>query len=249
MNDTVRDPMKEQSTPVMDNSDAAPSPADASEASPAPIAGGIPSTDSPAAAPASSSPESQQRRRGAVSLLVDILAAPVDAFRYLSAQLHVGLALVVAVASTLTLSAQPTLFPFAEEALGLETETSFAVPLIVSLLTFVLVAALYHVVARLLGGRNGFVYILQAVAFSSLPDVLAAPFYVLHRVVDIPGLVSLVSIGTNVWTIILSVIALREVYGFSTARAVAAFLISFVILFMPLVLLFMFVFGALLLGA
>ncbi len=49
--------------------------------------------------------EAQEERRAALDILVDVIAAPTKAFRYLSRQRHVGLAFLVALAGSLAAAA------------------------------------------------------------------------------------------------------------------------------------------------
>lgn len=200
-------------------------------------------TQSPAEHDAGAAP-----RRGPLSLLVDILAAPVDAFRYLSSHRHVGLAFLVAVASSLTFSASPgDVLPLKDGA-TLPAPVSWLVDMLSAAVVLVLLAGIYHVTARVLGGRNSYVFALQAVGFSTLPNVLAAPVYAVARFVDVGSLVGFVNLGVAVWTTVLAVIALREVYRFSTLRAVVAYFIPIVIAVILWLVLFALVFGALIIG-
>jgi len=199
------------------------------------------------ASPAVSAP-AEPERRPALSLLVDVLAAPVAAFRYLSKQRHVGLALLVAVVSSLTFSAAPVAYFPLEDAAVLPVQTSWLSEAIAAVVVLLIGAGIYHVIARLLGGRNSYVFMLQALGFTTLPNVLAAPIYVLQRFVNVSSLVVLVNWAITAWTAVLGVIAIREVYGLSTGRAVVAYLIPVVVGLVLIVALMGLLFGALLLG-
>lgn len=192
---------------------------------------------------ADSSSGADSERRDPLSLLVDVIAAPVAAFKYLSKNRHVGLGLIVAFATMMTFAVAQTPSPFDDT--GLEVPPLELTPATVIVMSALAIgvglpfaAAVYHVIARLLGGRNRFVFILQSIAFAMLPNLLNAPLLAAQRLFDIGLLVQLVSAGTSIWVIVLNVIALREVYGFSTARAIATYLLPWfmgVLLFLPLV--------------
>lgn len=179
--------------------------------------------------PATRVSEVEVTSRGALELITDVILHPRDAFRYLARNKHVGLAFIVAIAGTITLIASegtPTVPNDFIEAGPVLLVVSSAFGALIGL---PLSAGIVHIVARLLGGKNRYVFTLQAAGFTILPHLLAAPFYALHRVVDIFFVIQAVRLITNIWTTVLYVVAVREVYNFTTGRAIVTLAIPFVI--------------------
>lgn len=91
-----------------------------------------------------------------------------------------------------------------------------------------LITGLYWLMIRILGGNGEYGAMFAGVGFASAPSILSA----LIGFIAIPlgssgeALLGLVQFGVTIWTIILSVIVVRESAQFSTGRASAAVLIS-----------------------
>ncbi len=85
--------------------------------------------------------------------------------------------------------------------------------------------AVLHLVAQLLGGRNGPKATLTVYGLAGLPAVLALPvqgFVVVAGVAETPAsaVLGLVGLGVYVWSLVLLIIGLREAHGLVTGRAV-----------------------------
>ena len=103
-----------------------------------------------------------------------------------------------------------------------------------------LITGLYRLMSRMFGGSGEYGAMFAGVGFASAPFILSSLVgLLLSSLVGLPaiplgsggqslfGLVQLgVTIGVTIWTIILSVIVVRESNQFSTGRASAAVLIS-----------------------
>ena len=91
-----------------------------------------------------------------------------------------------------------------------------------------LITGLYWLMIRILGGNGEYGAMFAGVGFASAPWILSS----LIGFIAIPlgssgeALLGLVQFGVTIWTIILSVIVVRESAQFSTGRASAAVLIS-----------------------
>lgn len=153
----------------------------------------------------------------AFTLLGDVIQTPVKAFAYLG--LHraerIGLAVIVYVFSQIPSNwfRNPLGMP-ADAPLG-----RIAGNIITSLIGLAVGVAFLHLFARILGGRNKYLKLFQALGFAALPNLLAAPFLLLDPSLAVGGLALSAS---GIWSFVLGVIAVREVYGFSTARALGA---------------------------
>lgn len=170
-------------------------------------------------------------------ILVDVIVAPVKAFQYLSVQRHVGLAYVVAFVVVLLgmLAADPV--AVGDQALLDDARDGglafwpvwLGSAALGAAIGLVLAAGFQHIVVWLLGGKNRFSYTFQAMGFAVLPNVFLAPLAVVHRMVDLGAFMLLANRGVYIWSLVLLVIAMREVHKFSTGRAIAAVAIPLVI--------------------
>lgn len=163
-------------------------------------------------------------RRGDLVLVLDVLAQPAKAFRYLSRHSHIGLALLVYVLSHLPASLAPPWLP-GGGSIGAATPALAAVArdIVANLAELLVGALLLHVAATIVGGRNGYGKILQAEAFSALPLLLTAPFAALAHLIGAPALFGVPLVAAVAWSVGLTVIGIRETYRFTTGRALLAF--------------------------
>lgn len=91
------------------------------------------------------------------------------------------------------------------------------------LIAWLVLAALVHGLSRLFGGQGGYLSLLCANAFATLPSIFAAPIAALSR--SLGGaprdpLEILGTVATGLWALVLGVLAVRENYRFSTGRAI-----------------------------
>ena len=98
---------------------------------------------------------------------------------------------------------------------------------VIGLVVSALISGLFHVVSRMMGGAGTFAGMFAAYAFASLPGAVLIPAAVFPIIFGSVGgrLELLVLVTVLFWSAILTVVAVRENYGFTTARAVAAVLI------------------------
>ena len=91
-----------------------------------------------------------------------------------------------------------------------------------------LITGLYWLMSRMLGGSGEYGAMFAGVGFASVPSILSSLVGLLAIPLGSGGqsLFGLVQLGVTIWTIILSVIVVRESNQFSTGRASAAVLIS-----------------------
>ncbi len=84
-------------------------------------------------------------------------------------------------------------------------------------------AGILWLVARLLGGIGQYSSLFSTVGFASVPNILLAPITALLNLggAALAALSSLVGFAFAIWTIVLTVIAIRESMRLSTGRSVA----------------------------
>ena len=109
---------------------------------------------------------------------------------------------------------------------------------IIDIVMMVILTAICHVVALVLGGKGGYWGLFCGFAFAALPGIFAAPLAVIALLPVVGALLfGLGSLGIMVWSIVLIILAVRENYLVSTGRAILILLLPIVILFLLPVLL------------
>ena len=111
----------------------------------------------------------------------------------------------------------------------------FALPIygvLVSLVLWIIAAALIHAIARTLGGRGRFSGYLKLVGYVALVGVVTVPLGLLDSLARLAGsarlesaigqLLGLIGVGIFVWQNVLLIYAARLHYRISTERAIAA---------------------------
>ena len=137
----------------------------------------------------------------------------------------------------LTFPSVGTVFVGIFQQLGFGTLTAFgnvlfAVMMIIgSLVCLFIGAAWVHLWVYLFGGRKGYRETLKALAFGDTPALLL-------------GWIPLVGILAGIWSLVLSVLGVRELHGITTGRALGAVIIAVIIPLLLLVLLASFFFIA-----
>ncbi|MDE2822305.1 MAG: Yip1 family protein [Chloroflexota bacterium] len=103
--------------------------------------------------------------------------------------------------------------------------------------------AICWIMSRILGGKGSYGGLFAGFGFAYLPAVFTVPVTFMALQLDsfAQGLSGLVGFGIAVWTIVLSVFAIRENNNFSTGRAIAALFIPLAVFFVLLLALFAFV--------
>lgn len=161
---------------------------------------------------------------GSMDLLGDVIQTPVKAFSYLASSRadRIGLAVVVYVVSQIPSTWGRHPFGIAVQSTPLRLLGNAASALI----SFAFIVGVIHLFARMLGGRNRYAKLFQAYGIALLPQLLTSPFIVWFLTTGSSGLLqTVIGWGTNIWLLVLQVIAIREVYNFSTARAIGAMLL------------------------
>lgn len=198
--------------------------------------------------------ENEIEKKGFFDLLYGIITSPVKTLRYISETKPVLLALVVyavvcwvgiiaSIPGTINqLEQMPPGFgelPFFNPG----SLTLFALiggPFI-ALILLAIITGIYHLIAKLLKGTGEYAGLLSVAGFANFPSLFSAPFALLDLVASGDGTMSLshillafikgsVSFGILVWTVILTIIGIRENYKFSTGRAVLTYFIPVIVL-------------------
>ncbi len=110
---------------------------------------------------------------------------------------------------------------------------SMTLSVVVGFIGWVVIAGIFHVVAKILGGKGAFTEMLVLMGFAMLPNIFQAPIGLVA--IFSGGLTgALIAIGLGgilaIWVLILDVLAIREAHKFSTGRAIATLVLPFVVL-------------------
>lgn len=119
------------------------------------------------------------------------------------------------------------------EEMMLSPTVSMTLSVVGGFISWVVIAGILHIVAKVLGGKGAFTEMLVLMGFAMLPNIFQAPI----------GLVTILSGGLTgafiamglggilaIWVLILDVLAIREAHKFSTGKAIATLVLPFVIL-------------------
>jgi hypothetical protein len=177
-------------------------------------------------------------------LLYGIIAKPVNTFRYLTAEKPwvKGALIYVLISWITTLAGLPAQLESFEQLDALSNVSNVnlrAAAIIALVLIFPIVSAaglfimggIYHLLAKLLKGQGEFKGIIASLGFANFPSILITPFYLLYFIGGsvakaIALIITLsISFAFGIWVLVLDVLAIRENYKLSTARAVAVCLI------------------------
>jgi hypothetical protein len=128
---------------------------------------------------------------------------------------------------------------------------SMTMNVIVGFISWVVIAGILHVLAKLLGGKGAFTELLVLMGFAALPNIFQAPVGLIAALSGsfTGAFIAMALSGIlTIWVLILNVLAMREAHKFSTAMAIITLVLSFVVLsFVALiVLVFMLMMGILL---
>ena len=110
---------------------------------------------------------------------------------------------------------------------------SMTLSVVVGFIGWVVIAGIFHVVAKILGGKGAFTEMLVLMGFAMLPNIFQAPIGLIA--IFSGGLTgAFIAIGLGgilaIWVLILYVLAIREAHKFSTGRAIATLVLPFVVL-------------------
>ena len=110
---------------------------------------------------------------------------------------------------------------------------SMTLSVVVGFIGWVVIAGIFHVVAKILGGKGAFTEMLVLMGFAMLPNIFQAPIGLIAILSG--GLAgALIAIGLGgilaIWVLILDILAIREAHKFSTGRAIATLVLPFVVL-------------------
>ncbi len=182
-------------------------------------------------------------REGLLETAASIVTQPVPTIQRLVRERPVGWALAVIAVLSLgsALAAAASLSPadFRPPGEAPAATTQWRVTILVlaaifgpvlGILANAIVSGIFHLASMVLGGKGTYTGLFVGQAFATIPSFFAIPFNLLPVFLGGTGtaLSALVTLGIAIWELTLTVIAIRENNGFTTARATAALALSVV---------------------
>lgn len=177
--------------------------------------------------------EPQAEKAGFFELIYGTLFNPVDTFTKVSHDPPLFQGFIIFMISVLLTSVSRILLPqdmadVSPEVAAVVSQAGPSVAVFSAIITLVfwfIHAGILQVVAELLGGRGTAVGVLTVLALAGIPGVLAIPFQVAGYFLSESFLGSFLAVAGNllafVWWIIILVLGIRQVHGFSTGKSVA----------------------------
>lgn len=217
---------------------AALAPVQVADVAQAPTAAATPE-QAPNSEPAADSPRrhlwGEEPQASALARFLDdlygVLFSPRATFEDLAAKPPAGMAIIlyILILAVDGIASLPTLRTSLDRlAMGhlLSGMARFLSPffLVLTILGWILSAAVLHLVAEWLGGHGRATDLFTLGAFYRVPELFLAPL-TLVAALTVPRLTGLFSLLLQLWSLVLAVCALRANYRFGTGRAVGVLLL------------------------
>ncbi|MCL0105092.1 YIP1 family protein [Dehalococcoidia bacterium] len=172
--------------------------------------------------------------KGIIETLGGVLARPISTIRSICEQRPIGWAiivvLVVSLVNAITWIETGFFDPMGLPDLGMPAVLVGS--LIINMVTLLVLTAVYHLAASVLGGRGTYGGLFCGSAFAGLPRIFTAPLAAIGLLPIVGGLLSgLGAFGIGVWALVLGILAIGENYLISTGRAILIYLFAPVVLF------------------
>ncbi|MBU7007337.1 Yip1 family protein [Phosphitispora fastidiosa] len=176
-------------------------------------------------------------RLGFVELIYGVLFSPTATFAKVSRENHLFNGFVIFLTITLVSSVVNYLgarnfSDLPPELAGAFTEAGPYMGILAVVFAFIgwfVQAGILQVFAELLGGEGRALQVLTVLALAGIPKAFAIPFQVLGLFISGSMVSTFLSVAVSLlvitWFLVLMVIGLREVQGFSTGRAAAVFVL------------------------
>ncbi len=161
-----------------------------------------------------------------LELLYDVIFSPAAAMRQIAARRPVGQA-VAAFLLSIIIPAGAIYFVLQATAAGKFAGAFFAAAVCVRLLMWFVGSAVLQLVAELFGGQGSAVGLFAAIGFAHLPFIFAVPLAVAGLLLPEGAAALLFAVGVLAlvfWVLALTAVAIRDVHGLSTAKAVLVLL-------------------------
>ena len=155
-------------------------------------------------------------------VLYDVLFQPQIAMQTIAARKNIGQAIVVFLLSILI---PIWAMYFGMQATGMSAMIHVMIggKVLGGIIMWFMGTAVWHLIAEFYGGRGTALGLFSTLGFSHFPQVFIVPLWVFAALM--PGgvktmIMAVSALGVLFWSLFLTIKAIKEVYQFSTARAV-----------------------------
>lgn len=154
--------------------------------------------------------------------LYDVLFRPAAAMRQIAGQKLVGQAMAAFFLSVL-IPAGAAYFAFRSGTMASFMTVFLVGQTLGSLFVWFFGSAVLSLIAEFFGGRGTALGLFAAMGFTHVPRIFAVPFLVLAMLLPAPGaaiVAAATSLAVVFWTLVLDVLAVKETYEITSAKAV-----------------------------
>ena len=160
-------------------------------------------------------------------ILYDLLFEPHSAMGKIAIQRNAGQALIVALFSIL-LPIVAVGFGMKHTGMWTMIYVMIGIKIVASILVWIIGAAIWHLIAEFFGGRGTAVGLFSALGFAHLPRVFIVPLWAFISVMPENSKNILMVIAVLMilfWSVMLDVVAIKEVHQLTTAKAVLVMIV------------------------
>ncbi len=153
--------------------------------------------------------------------LYDVLFQPKIAMKMIAEQKKISQAVIV---FFLSLVIPLWALYFGMQDVGMSAMVPFVIgfKIVSSMLMWFMGAAVWHLIAEFLGGRGTGVGLFTTLGFAQFPQVFIVPLWVIAALLPVSLksiMMAIAALTIFSWSFFLTITAIKEVYEFSTAKA------------------------------
>jgi len=162
-----------------------------------------------------------------LEILYDMLARPKEAFQVIASYGKLSKAFQIVLFSTVLSS----LAAYANVFEGSFKGAMLLAQIVCSILMWGISVAVWHLLAELLGGRGSVKTLLTAIGFTYFLQLLIVPIYLIASFLPAVGflLIMIATLVFAVWSIVLGILAICEVYQLSGGKATLVYFLPLLI--------------------
>lgn len=155
-------------------------------------------------------------------VMYDVLFQPKMGMRVIADKKNIGQSLIVFFLSLL-IPLWALYFGLKASSVTAMVHIVIGLKIIASLMLWIIGTAVWHLIAEFFGGRGTAVGLFSALGFAYFPSVLIVPLWVFAALLPANFksiMMALVALLILSWSFVLHIVAIKEVYQFSTTKAV-----------------------------
>lgn len=165
-------------------------------------------------------------------VLYDVIFEPRLAMKNIGIQKNVGQALLVTLASVV-IPLWAFYFEIRDSSMATMMYMMMGFKIIGSIFVWAIGAAIWNLIAELLGGKGSAAGLFAALGFAHIPRMFIIPLWALIAVLPASSKTGLMTVAILIilcWSLFLDVLAIKEVHHISTAKAVIVMIMPMLII-------------------